>query len=571
MNTPLSYILQRKARRVRRKARLTLLHLRAQLAATPLGRMLLPVAIRDDNGDVNLAVGTSANNSILVAIRSVHVHGGLVAATLLLIAVAAFTLITSTFSNRLETVGRPTPAPLTKGSPFALDVAILPFAAVNSQDAVCVQFAEQLSQSLAQLSEASLKSPTTTLMSSGIKIWQPAQIDFHTPAPSEEGQNWMARFAADRKVDIVLFGVVNCRSDNTGAAAGTGTISVAPQFYVSPEYFKHAPELVGTYDFGTFERTINKASDSIALDEFNQELLNRAKTVVLLGQGFEYYARDDYKNYLNAAQIFQNLLDSNTLTDQRGQAVLHYILGNAYMRASTNDCEDVLPDMLRQAEHQYGMAVATEPQFASAYVGLGSIMSQWAQNASLNATTDTSMQSALVQDYLLRGQEYYTKALKARINPVNANIEFRVAMGKGQSLVIEHDLLAPGDETLLTEAESYLNLVISGYISGTDNQPSLKSIAAHAYSLLGDVYLSQSYFEDALNQYQHAQGLASDEKLRTDIALRIADISTMNGDGCMAAQQLQIAINTVCVDDRADFAARALDAQHVCRASFDPR
>ena len=570
MNTSLSFVLHRKARLVRRRALLTLRHFRVWLTRISLGRGLSGSerSAEEGNGDVNLTVGTSANRSILVAVRSIHVQGGAVAAGLLLIAVAVFSLITTTFSNRLETVGRPTPDPLTKGSPYALDVAILPFAAVNTQDAVCVQFAEKLSQNLAQLSEASLKAPTSTLMTSGIKIWQPEQIDFHTPAPSEGGQNWMAQFATDRRVDIVLFGVVNCRTNDTD---GAGTISVMPQFYVSPEYFKHAPELVGTYDFGAFERTINKTSDSIALDEFNQELLNRAKSVVLLGQGFEYYARDDYKNYLNAAEIFKTLLDSNILTDQRGQAVLHYMLANAYMRASTNDCEDVLPDMLREAEHQYGLAVAAEPQFASAYVGLGSIMSQWAQNASMGSGQETGTQEAAIQSYLVRGQSYFTQALQARINPVNANVEFRVAMGKAQSLVIEHDLLAPSDNALLDKAETFLNLVILGYTSAGENQSSLKSIAAHAYSLLGDVYQSESYLPEALDQYQRAQALATDEKLQTDIALRIADISTMNGNGCIAAQQLQIAINTVCVDDRADFAARALEAQHVCRASFDPK
>ena len=557
-------------------------HVRISLAkflrVAGLERVLLNSGAADGDGDVNLSVGQSANHSILVGIRSVHVHGGVIAATLLLIAVAVFILVTTTFSNQLETVSRaPTPNPLTQGSPYALDVAVLPFAAVNNQDATCTAFADQLSQNLAQLSESSLKAPTSTLMSSGIKIWRPEQINFRTPTPTDanqpDGQNWMARFAESRKVDIVLFGLVNCKNTTADANSNpdAGTISVMPQFYVSPEYFKHAPELVGTYDFGAFERTINKSSDSIALDEFNQELLNRAKTVVQLGQGFEYYARDDYKNYLNAAQIFQSLLDSNTLMDHRGQAVLHYMLGNAYMRASTNDCEDVLPDMLREAEHQYGLAVTAEPEFASAYVGLGSIMSQWAQNASLGISGETNAQASIVQDYLIRGQTYFTQALKARINPANANIEFRVAMGKAQALVIKHDLLSPGDEGLLTEAETYLNLVISGYLTTTENQTSLKSLAAHAYSLLGDVYASQAFTEDALSQYERAQNLATDDKLRTDIALRIADISTLSGNACVAAQQLQIAINTLCIADRADLAARALDAQHVCRASFDTK
>jgi tetratricopeptide (TPR) repeat protein len=360
-------------------------------------------------------------------------------------------------------------------------------------------------------------------------------------------------------VDVVMYGTVDCGGNAGGNA--NNTISVSPQFYVAPGYFKHAPELIGSYDFGAFSRTINKTSDSIALDEFRQELLGRANAIVSLGRGFEYYARDNYKDYLSAASVFEAVLSSDAVQDPRGQAMLHYMLGNAYMRASSNDCDDVLPDILKQAEANYLMAVDIEPEFASAYVGLGSIMSQWA----LNSTPDADH----VREFLQRGEGFYQKALAARVQPINANIATRVALSRAQASAIEHDLLAIGETELLDTAESLLNTVISTYLNAGESASSLRSTTAHAYSLLGDVSFTREDMSGALDAYYKAAALATDVKLRTDISLRIADMTTEAGDACEAALQLQTAVNTLCVADRTELVVRAQDAQFYCKASFD--
>ena len=447
--------------------------------------------------------------------------------------------------------------PLGKGSSFNLDVVILPFASTQADNTTCKQFAQNLSVSMAEMADSRLKSPgrlpsSTLATTSGIVIWKPEQVDFGTPTPAQAGENWMAKFATTHDVDVVMYGTVDCH-DNT--------IAVAPQFYVAPGYFKHAPELIGSYDFGAFAHTINKTSDSIALDEFRQELLDRANAVVSLGRGFEYYARDDYKNYLNAASVFEAVLSSDAMQDTRGQAMLHYMLGNAYMRASSSDCGDVVPEKLKQAEANYLMAVDIEPEFASAYVGLGSIMSQWA----LNSTPNTND----IQQFLKRGEGYYSKALSARIQPVNANIALRVAHSRAQAKVIEHDLLNIGQDELLNTAEALLNTVIANYVSAGDNASSLRSTAAHAYSLLGNVYSSRQDTAGALDAYYKASAIATDAKLRTDISLRIADMTTEAGDACEAALQLQTALNTLCAQDRIELVARAQDAQFYCKASLD--
>jgi tetratricopeptide (TPR) repeat protein len=497
----------------------------------------------------------------LFAVRSVHIHSGWQVGAIVLIGAIAVTTVMLAFNNRLSEVTAERKAkPLSKGSSYNLDVVILPFAPTQAEDAACKQFAQNLSISMADMADSTTKSPSNTLATTtGIVIWKPEQVDFGTPTPTEARENWMAKFASTYEVDVVMYGTVDCGGNAGGNA--NNTISVSPQFYVAPGYFKHAPELIGSYDFGAFSRTINKTSDSIALDEFRQELLGRANAIVALGRGFEYYARDNYKDYLSAAGVFEAVLSSDAVQDPRGQAMLHYMLGNAYMRASSNDCDDVLPDILKQAEANYLMAVDIEPEFASAYVGLGSIMSQWA----LNSTPDADH----VREFLQRSEDFYQKALAARIQPINANVATRVALSRAQANVIEHDLLAIGETELLDTAESLLNTVISTYLNAGENASSLRSTTAHAYSLLGDVNFTREDMSGALDAYYKAAALATDAKLRTDISLRIADMTTEAGDACEAALQLQTAVNTLCVADRTELVVRAQDAQFYCKASFD--
>lgn len=532
-----------------------------QWVRTPFVRGLLQrlntPATAEGDGDVNMVIKGSATRSFLFAVRSVHFHNGWQVAAVVFTGAVAVTAVMLAFNNRLSQLNAPKIKPLSKGSSFNLDVVVLPFASTQAEDTACKQFAQNLSVSMADMADSRLKSPgsmpsATVATTSGIVIWKPEQVDFGTPTPAQARENWMAKFASTHEVDIVMYGTVDCRDS---------AISVSPQFYVAPGYFKHAPELIGSYDFGAFSHAINKTSDSIALDEFRQELLDRANAVVALGRGFEYYARDNYKDYLNAATVFETVLSSTSVQDTRGQAMLHYMLGNAYMRASSNDCNDVLPDVLKQAETNYLIAIDVEPEFANAYVGLGSIMSQWA----LNSTPD----EAGVRGFLERGEDFYNKALTARIQPVNANVAMRVALSRAQAKVIEHDLLEVGRSEVLASAEGLLNTVIDNYLNAGESASSLRSTTAHAYSLLGDVQLTREETHTALDAYYKASALATDAKLRTDISLRIADLTTEAGDACETALQLQTAVNTLCVADRIEMVVRAQDAQFYCKASFD--
>ncbi len=518
----------------------------------------------DEAGDVNLVIKGSANRSFLFAAKQVHIHGGTMlsvaipATVLFVIVVAAVFMIV--FNNRTSPSDiKNAVKPLLKGSSYALDLAVMPFKVANEADSSCMELASTLSNNIAEMTASKIKEQATSEgHSPSFEVWTPDQVKAGSLRPmnypEEQG---VARFAAERDVDIVLYGTISC-SD--------GKITVDPQFYVGASYFKHAPELIGSYSFGAFSTPISKMTDSIALDEIKRELANRASNIARIGQGFEYYARGNSEGYENAARIFEDIIKSSTTPDKRGQAVLHYMLGNAYLRASRDDCDGIVDDMLRKAESNYQLAIDKEPQFASAYVGLGNIQSQWASNANTEEID-------AIRGYLTKAEDYYLTALSARISPTNANVDMRVALSRAQIKIIEHDLIEveSGNATaLLDAAESYLNSVVARFSTSGANANSMSSTAAYAYYMLGRVYMARGDDDKSLDNLNKAANLASEPHLKTDIAMDIADQQKLKGNVCEVANQYKVAIRaSLCNADRISFTIQAQDFQAHCKLQLD--
>ncbi len=538
-----------------------------QQAAVPnLDPILDPILdTEDEAGDVNLVIKGSANRSILFAAKAVHFHGSTmlsvaIPATVLLM-IVAFAAIIIHFSNRnsAETASKSTSKAFYKGTGYALDLAVLPFKVANENDPGCVDLANTLSANIAEMTEAKVKEQAAKEgHSPNFAVWSPDQVRAGSSRPINYPEDSaVARFATEREVDIVLYGTISCND---------GQITVDPQFYVSAGYFKHAPELVGSYPFGSFSTPIQRITDSIALDEIKRELTNRASSLARIGQGFEYYARGNSEGYVNAARIFEDIIKTSTGSGKRGQAVLHYMLGNAYLRASRNDCDAIVDDMLRMAQENYQLAVDKDPQFASAYVGLGNIQSQWASNANPE-------EIEAIQGYLTKAEDYYMQALDARFSPANANTDMRVALSRAQVKIIEHDLVevdSGNAEALLDAAESYLNMVIARFTNGGEVATTMRSTTAYAYYMLGRVNVSRGDDEKALDNFRKASELASEPHLKTDIAMEIADLQKLAGDTCDVANQYKVAVSaSLCSADRVSFAIQAQDFQAHCKLQLD--
>lgn len=524
----------------------------------------MPDAETDEEaGDVNLVIKGSANRSILFAAKAVHFHGatllGFAIPATVLFLVGAFAALLFYFNGRTTNNNKPAMRPLFKGTQYALDLAVMPFKVAAEADAACIDLAATLSNNIAEMTESKVKEQAAQEgRSPNFAVWSPEQVKAGSNRPENYPEEQaVARFATEREVDIVLYGTVSCSN---------GQITVDPQFYVGANYFKHAPELVGSYPFGTFSTPIQKVTDSIALDEIKRELSNRASSIARIGQGFEYYARGTAESYQNAAKIFEDIIKSNATAGKRVQAVLHYMLGNAYLRASRDDCDGVVDDMLRKSEENYQLAIVKEPQFASAYIGLGNIQSQWASNAGTEEID-------AMRGYLAKAEEYYLAALNARISPTNANIDIRVALSRAQVKIIEHDLVEVDSENagaLLDAAESYLNTVVARFTNNSEAASTMKSTTAYAYYMLGRVHIARGDDERAVENLRKAAALAQEPHLRTDIAMEIADLQKMTGDACDVANQYKVAVTTsLCSADRVSFAIQAQDFQAHCKLQLD--
>jgi len=515
----------------------------------------------EDEGDVNLVIKGSAKNSVLFAAKAVHFHGGSMLAvaipTTVLVMIVIFGIMIFSMRGNVTTPVKPSTPAFNKGVPYSLDLVVLPFKTDTAT--TCIDFAKQLSNNIAERIDKSIKTGAENeLRSQSVLVWTPEQVMAGGNPPSGQlDEGTVAKYASDHAIDIVLYGTISCDSDQ---------IVVDPEFYVGVDYFKHAPELLGSYKFGGFSAPIQSVTDSNMRGDIEGELVTRATAIARIGQGFEYYARANYDGFVHAAQIFQKIIDSGVMQDKRSQAVLHYMLGNAYLRASRDDCDGIIDDMLRKAEQNYQIAVEKEPEFASAYIGLGNIQSQWATNANFDETE-------AIQGYLTKAEEYYLAALNARISPASANVETRVALSRAQIKIIEHDSLAveaDNGDALLDTAETYLKSVVAKYASAGEKAASIRSTTAYAYYMLSRIAMTRDQNPIALDHLRNAALLASDPHLKTDIAMDIADLQKSNNDTCDVAKQYKQAVATsLCAADKVNFAMQAQDFQAYCKLQID--
>ena len=235
-------------------------------------------------------------------------------------------------------------------------------------------------------------------------------------------------------------------------------------------------------------------------------------------------------------------------------AALHLLAGNAYMRASTDDCGALQPDVLDRAESELKAALTDAPEMANAYLALGALMGY-------RADTLQPDQVEKRQALLNKGEDFYQRALTAKDAPDPNLVALQVALGRGRNKLIEFDAshrpeLLDSAGLILQPAETAVNV------------PALQ---ARALALRAGIDLAQRNMTDALSLFGRAQSLTQDRKLHADVALAMAQIQTAQGDVCGAAVQYRLASQTLCSADHLDYASQAQDLQLSCKLENDLR
>ncbi|MGQ9813782.1 MAG: tetratricopeptide repeat protein, partial [Candidatus Roseilinea sp.] len=439
------------------------------------------------------------------------------------------------------------------GSPYVLDLVVMPFRAESTNDPTCRTLAAELPAQLTESIQKQLAGNATDIRSN-IKVWSPTQTDIQAGTTDIAYAAQARDLIANRGADIVLRATVQCDDSQ---------LTVTPQFDIAPAYLQNAPEYQGTHDLGVFSSDILQPNDMVASPMIRRELANRAVSLAMLVQGLAHLARQTPAGYIEASAVFDQITLLNPPPDNQTLAVAHIFAGNSSLRAATGDCGNSLnSDLLEEAIRHYQAALSFEPQAALAYMGLGNAMN-------LRAFYESGGNAEAAHSYLDMADSFFASALSASVKPSPAILENKVRYGQAQAYIIRREFISDEAESaaLLDKAEAAVTEILDEYRAGGMRGPSAASLAAHAYFMMGNIHMARENYEAALFNLLSAAKLAPDGETKSLIAVKTAIVQNQINDFCAAAIQYQIAAdNTHCKDDKLNFTLLARDYQIECES-----
>ena len=297
-------------------------------------------------------------------------------------------------------------------------------------------------------------------------------------------------YAAQYGADVVIYGQI--------ARDVTGELIVQPRFYLNPDTFTDALEMVGASGFGAPVRLVNTSGGTV-----EQALSARSLTLTQVVIGLSRYLLGDYTG---AQAAFERAAETAQLDGKRIEAVLAMV-GSARLKVASEhmtrgDAEAAMP-LLAGAEKAYRDALDTSPDYARAYTGLAA-----ANYLSWNAarqrgeaprvdklndalTALEQGEAAIQQPNLI----YQTRAAAAPANPV-------CAVGK----------LPRRDRTCRIRRAAARHRdtaarILAFYENGT--QPAVEDVAAEAYKFRGLVAFGESDCAAAIDAFERGIEIAT--------------------------------------------------------------
>ncbi len=522
------------------------------------GSRLVPAG-GDSDGDVNLVVKNSANHSILVAARNIYLQAPAVVIPVLVvfaIAVIAGSIAVITSINRSSAA-----APrFSAGSPYVLDLVVMPFRAASPNDPACRALADELPVELTASIQKQLEgNESGGGAASSVKVWAPSQSGIQAETTDAAYAAQAKHLVVGQGADIALHATLFCNDSQ---------LTVVPQFDIAPTYLRDAPEYQGTYDLGAFSSDILQPNDTVASTVIRRELANRATSLAMLVQGLAYLARHTYAGYLEASTAFGQITLLDPPPDNQTLAVAHMFAGNASLRAAMGNCGNSLnSDLLEQATGHYQAALSFEPQAALAFLGLGNVMN-------LRAFYESGADAQAAHRYLDMAEAFFASALSADVKPLATILDNKVRYGQAQAYIIRREFTSNQAESaaLLNKAEAVISELLDDYRAGKIRSPSAPSLAAYAYLMMGNIHLARENYEAALFNLISAAKLAPDAETKSLIAVKTAVVQNQINDFCAAAVEYQIAAdNTQCEDDKLNYTLLARDYQIECESISSSR
>jgi tetratricopeptide (TPR) repeat protein len=309
--------------------------------------------------------------------------------------------------------------------------------------------------------------------------------------------NWAGADSAAQKVakrinaHIVIYGVITTDEFNRRY--------VSVRFYVSPDQFGDAQEILGENELGNPILLTGDPKSGVDLEGENEELRNRVQVVSLLMKAIGAYVGEDFEKSLQYLEIG---LSNNLWKQTSGQEVVYLLAGNVASRLALpvllQEGEEQALKTIIRAENFYQLAIqsaAHKGNYSRSYIGLAGVENFLAVYKARLSNDYSDIDLAALE----REEEYLNLALSADHKPPSADVEEKVAFNRAQVFLLRSQISE--DAALLDQANEQYQIVIDAYNSGNKR---LRELAAHSYSGQALIARGKGQFDAAIAKYKMA-------------------------------------------------------------------
>jgi tetratricopeptide (TPR) repeat protein len=314
-----------------------------------------------------------------------------------------------------------------------------------------------------------------------IWVWGPSHIGRIAGNTPQQRALAAEQIAARTQAHLLIYGYLDQTADAT---------RFVPQFYL--RNLQDTPELEGQHDLGQTV-AVRSLDDPASRSTLRANLLDRTRAFAEFVIGVSQFSSDKFA----VARVHFSKAETDPQWDDRsGKEVLYMFEGYTAGKLGDN----------AGARKYFERALAINPEFARAYLGLGEVQFQESLGKPEACARD-SVKAAGIHDAI----KLYQHALNAKVQPARSNVPTWTALSLGRAYVC----LSQADAgSYWSDAERELSTVIADYEADKRN-PALRDPAAEAHSNLGFVYLPgrcdpnrQDRYRAAAQEYQRAIDLS---------------------------------------------------------------
>ena len=323
-----------------------------------------------------------------------------------------------------------------------------------------------------------------------VQLRSPAQTGPIGEATPKERAEHAERRAQQLNAHILIYGTY---------AESQEASSVTPEFYVAPGGMRDAEELIGHLAFGSPIRVPGDvASDAVARRSLRRHAVARAHALVQFMLGLGWYRANQLNEAMAAFAAAESAEDWNA---RDGKEVLYLFAGNTAGKLGHHDA----------AKRAYSLALALNPGYARALLGLGEI---YLHEAGRNCAPGRADLRGLRRSVAL-----FKKAQIASDQPPLSDVPTKAAFQLGRAYLCLSQ--AGGGDNLQIASREEFNLVVQEFDRGNARVRHLAAESHFGLALLATPSIrdpaAHTKLEQVAIEYEKAIALSEDDSGRQRI------------------------------------------------------